>query len=105
MYKIVRKTEAAVREIAKTYKARNYITKDDSLAVSLAFNTGSSHSEIETTNYDRIYYVVSGELSVTIDGVSNSILAGDCLFISKGTTYKFSGTFESVVVNQPSFGA
>lgn len=104
MYKIVRKTEATVRHIAETYEAHNYITKDDAPAVSLAVNTASDHSELETTKYDRIYYVISGELLVTIEGDNNTILAGDSLLISNGTTYQFGGTFEAVVVNQPAFG-
>ncbi|MBW4061038.1 hypothetical protein HJC99_00490 [Candidatus Saccharibacteria bacterium] len=104
MYKIVRKQEAAVRKISETYEARNYITKDISRSVSLAVNTASGHSERETTDYDRIYYVISGELLINIDGESSGISTGDSLLISKGTIYDFYGTFEAVVVNQPAFG-
>ena len=104
MFKIVRKQEAAVRKISETYEARNYITKDFSQAFSLAVNTATGHAERETNDYDRIYFIISGELLINVDGANDSIGAGDSLFISKGTVYDFSGTFEAVVVNQPAFG-
>lgn len=104
MYKLVKKSQASVREIASSYKALNYITKETSPLFSLAVNVANEHTETETTAYDRIYYVLSGELSVEIDGTHLSAIEGDSLFISKNTTYQFSGTFEAVVVNQPAFG-
>jgi mannose-6-phosphate isomerase-like protein (cupin superfamily) len=104
MYKIVRKSEATVREIADTYRASNYITKDVSPNISLAINTADRHDEIETTRYDRIYYVITGEIKITIDSKPNNISSGDSIFISKDTTYQFGGTFEAIVVNQPAFG-
>lgn len=105
MYKIVRKTEAVVREIADTYEARNYITKADTPAVSLAVNAATDHTELETTDYDRIYYVTNGELQFEVDGKNEVAVAGDAVLISAGTQYTFGGTFEAVVVNQPAFGS
>ncbi|PLS81328.1 hypothetical protein CYG49_02225 [Candidatus Saccharibacteria bacterium] len=105
MYKIIRNSDSTVREIAETYQARNYITKDLSPNVSLAINTAKQHKELETTQYDRIYYVIDGELDITIEGETAKVNAGDSVFISKGSEYHFGGTFEAVVVNQPAFGA
>ena len=105
MFKIVRKNQAVVRKISETYEARNYIMKDFSQAVSLAVNTATDHAERETTDYDRIYYVISGELLIGVDSETNTIYAGDSLLLAKGTVYDFSGTFEAVVVNQPAFGS
>lgn len=104
MYKIIKKSESTLREISETYIARNYITKDVSPNFSLAVNSATDHLETETTLYDRIYYVLSGEISLKIDGDVHTVKPGDGIFISKNTTYEFSGTFEAVVVNQPAFG-
>lgn len=104
MYKIVKRFEAIVREIAKTYHARNYITKDISPNVSLAVNTANQHTEIETTQYDQIYYVINGRLNISANNQRATLDPSDSIIISKGTSYEFSGSFEAVVINQPAFG-
>lgn len=105
MYKVVKSSEAAVRQIAGTYKANNYITKDISPSVSLAVNEAGNHQETERTEYDRIYYVLEGEIEFDFDGDYVSLQPGDSCFVAKDTEYKFSGTFKAVVVNQPAFGS
>lgn len=105
MIKVVRQSEAVVRHIADTYKATNFVTKDISPNVSLAINEAINHSETETTDYDRIYYVLEGELNITGDNEPLLIKAGDACFVSAHTTYDFSGNFKAVVVNQPAFGS
>lgn len=104
-YKIVRSNEATVREIAPSYHAHNFITKDISPNFSLAVNGAIDHTETETTEYDRIYYVIEGVIHLEFDGEKLNLETGDSCFISKGTTYDFGGTFKAVVVNQPAFGA
>src|SRR6266513_2399994 len=104
MFKIVRASEAIPRQIAETYKANNYITKDISPDVSLAINEANNHQETELTKYDRIYYVLEGEIEFDFDGEIVRIQAGDSCFVAKDTEYKFSGTFKTVVVNRPAFG-
>ena len=105
MYKIVRESEGAVRQIAPNKIAYNLISKDISPNVSLATTKASDYYEEETTPYDRIYYVLEGELELTIQGESNTLQKGDCCFIGKGTIYEMRGTFEAITVNQPAFGS
>lgn len=105
MYKVVTSSEATVRQIAETYKANNYITKDISPDVSLAVNEANDHQETELTEYDRIYYVLEGEIEFDFDGDHVRLQPGDSCFVAKDTGYKFSGTFKAVVVNQPAFGS
>ena len=105
MFKIIRASEATPRQIAETYKANNFITKDISPNVSLAVNEATNHQETEYTQYDRIYYVLEGEIEFYFDGETVIVKAGDSCFVSHDTEYKFSGTFKSVVVNQPAFGS
>lgn len=104
MITVVQKSEASIRHIADTYKATNFITKDITPVVSLAINEASNHQETETTDYDRIYYVVEGVLNIKTNDEAYSVNVGDACFISANTTYDFFGTFKAVVVNQPAFG-
>jgi ethanolamine utilization protein EutQ (cupin superfamily) len=104
MFKVVRASEAMPRQIAETYKANNYITKDISPGVSLAVNEANDHQEMELTEYDRIYYVLEGEIELDFDGEHVRLQPSDSCFVAKDTEYKFSGTFKAVVVNQPAFG-
>lgn len=104
MYKIIRQSEGILRQIAETYKATNLITKDISPGVSLAVTEANSHHEVETTEYDRIYFVLEGAIELVFDGNAVQLKPGDSCFIGKGTTYEVGGTFRAVIVNQPAFG-
>jgi ethanolamine utilization protein EutQ (cupin superfamily) len=105
MYKLVRESDAVVRQIADTYRANNFITKDISPGVSLAVNEAADHYEVEYTKYDRIYYVLEGQLDIAFDGEKAQLLPGDSCFIGGDTAYTFEGTFKTVVINQPAFGS
>ncbi|HEX4662684.1 MAG TPA: cupin domain-containing protein [Candidatus Saccharimonadales bacterium] len=105
MYKIVRQSEGTVRQIADNKLANNLITKDISPEVSFATTEATDYYEKETTEYNRIYYVLEGELELTRDGEATTLRQGDACFISKGTTYEMRGTFKAVTVNQPAFGS
>lgn len=104
MITVVTQHNATVRQIADSYSAANYITKDISPNLSLAVNEASDHQETETTAYDRIYYVSEGTLNIKMDDEPYTVTTGDACFISAGTTYEFYGSFKAVVVNQPAFG-
>lgn len=104
MYKIVKKSDAVLRVIADNKKSFNYITKDISPGLSLAVTEGNNFSEVEFAKYNRIYYVIDGELLLAFDGEENVLSLGDSCYISKGTEYTMSGTFKAIVVNQPAFG-
>ena len=104
MYKIVHSTEGAIRQIADNKTANNLITKDISPDVSLATTKAIDYYEKEITSYNRIYFVLDGELELIINDEINALQKGDSCFIGKGTEYEMRGTFELVIVNQPAFG-
>lgn len=105
IYKIVRESEGVIRQIEPNKTANNLIGKDTSPNVSLATVKALDCYEKETTLYDRIYYVLNGELELIIDGEASKLRKGDSCFISRNTTYEMRGTFEAVTVNQPAFGS
>jgi ethanolamine utilization protein EutQ (cupin superfamily) len=105
MYKIVKSSEATVRQITDNKTANNLITKDISPNISLATTRADNYYEKETTEYDRIYFVLEGEMEVNIDGDTQTLTVGDACFISKGTAYEMRGSFNAVTVNQPAFGS
>jgi len=105
MYKIVRGSEGVIRQIAPNKSANNLIGKDISQRVSLATTSAIDYYEKETTNYDRLYYILEGELKLTVNGETNALQKGDTCFIAKGTTYEMRGTFEAITVNSPAFGS
>lgn len=104
MYKVVKKSDGKVRKIADTHQAINYITKEISPNVSFALTEANNHKEIETTLYDRIYFVLEGTITLVFNGKKVILEKDDSIFISKNTTYEISGTFRSVIVNHPAFG-
>lgn len=105
MYKIVRESEGRIRQIAPNKTVNNLISKDISPNVSFATAKASDYYEKETTPYDRIYYVLDGELELIIEDKTSPLRKGDSCFISKGTAYEMRGTFEVATVNQPAFGS
>ncbi len=105
MYKVIRKSEGVVRQIAPNKTATNLVTKDICQDVSFATTKAVDYYEKETTPYNRIYFVLDGELELTIDGDTQVLARGDTCFIGKDTTYEMRGTFEAVTVNQPAFGS
>lgn len=104
MFKIVKSSEGIVRQIAENKTANNLITKDISPGLSFATTEATNYHEQETTPYNRIYYVLEGELELTIDGETSTLEKGDTCFIGKNTSYEMRGTFKAVTVNQPAFG-
>lgn len=105
MFKVVRASEGTIRQIAENKTANNLITKDICLDLSLATTEATDYYEQETTPYNRIYYVLEGELELTVDGETNKLQTGDACFIGKDTAYEMRGTFKAVTVNQPAFGS
>ena len=105
MYKVVRQSESALRKIADNKISLNFITKEFSPNVSLAITEGKNYKEEEIAKYNRIYFVLDGALML-IFGMDKVFLKKyDSCFISKGTKYIMSGTFKTIVVNQPAFGS
>lgn len=104
MYRIIKKDEGLIRKITDNKTAINLISKEITPNVSLALLEADNFNEEETTQYDRIYFVTEGKLTLTFGPHSNELVSGDSCFILKGTTYNMSGTFKTLVINQPAFG-
>ncbi|HYH74644.1 MAG TPA: cupin domain-containing protein [Candidatus Saccharimonadales bacterium] len=105
MHKVVRASEGTIRQIAESKTANNLITKEISPNMSLATTEATDYYEKETCEYDRIYYVLEGELRISSDGTESTLRMGDACFITKGTIYEMHGTFKALTVNQPAFGS
>jgi len=99
MYKVVRKSDAKIRQIAPNKTADNYITKDTTPIFSFATTKGDNYYEKIKVSYNRLYFVLEGELVLTIDSKKD-----DCIYIEKNTEYEMNGTFNAVVINEPAFG-
>lgn len=104
MFTRVRKSEARIRQIADNKIARNFITKEISPNVSLAVLDAKNYEEDENTEYDKIYYVLEGSLTLVFQEETMVLEEDDCIFVNKGTNYKMRGSFKVIIVNQPAFG-
>ena len=100
---LITKKDSIFRQISEFKTANNYITKDTSPNFSLATTSGFNCLETEITQYDRIYFVLTGVLELSFGEDKITINPNDSIFIKKGTTYTISGTFNVVVANQPAF--
>jgi mannose-6-phosphate isomerase class I len=105
MFKVIRASEGVIRQIAKNKTATNLITKDICPEISLATTDGKDYYEAETSPYNRIYYVLAGELEIIVGTELHKLQKGDTCFIGKNTPYEMCGTFNAIVVNQPAFGS
>ena len=105
MHTLVKATDATIRHIAQNKTAANYITKEVSPGLSLATTQATDYYEKETTPYNRIYYVLEGSLTITVDNEKLELQNGDACYIGKDTVYEMQGTFKAIVVNQPAFGS
>jgi len=104
MYKIVRKSEAKVRQIAQNKTADNYITKETTPVFSFATTKGDDYFEKIKVGYNRLYFVLEGELRLTFNGKEERLKKDDSIYIEKNTEYEMNGTFNVAVINEPAFG-
>ena len=104
MYKVIRKTEAIIRQVSDGKTVANFVTKEISPNVSLAVVDNKGYFGEVSVDSDRIYYVVSGILSLEFNGEKVKINEGDSCFISHGSSYIFSGDCKVITVDQPAFG-
>jgi mannose-6-phosphate isomerase-like protein (cupin superfamily) len=103
-FRVVRQSEATVRQVDSAKRVRNFITKEVSPNVSLSVIESDNYTESEKTEYTRIYYVLEGELTLTFDETV-VLVVGDSCVVEAGTSYQMAGTFKAVVINQPAFGS
>jgi mannose-6-phosphate isomerase-like protein (cupin superfamily) len=103
-YTLIKKLDSTFRQITETKTANNYITKDISPNFSVATTRAYDCKEIETTDYDRVYFVLEGVLELTFGDDKVEVKSNDSIFIKAKSTYTISGTFNTIVINQPAFG-
>lgn len=84
MHKVIKASEGVARQVAKNKIVNNLVTKETSPAVSLATTDATHYYEKEVCAYDRIYYMLEGELHINSDGQESTLHVGDACFIAKG---------------------
>jgi mannose-6-phosphate isomerase-like protein (cupin superfamily) len=104
MHTIVRKQDATSRKISAHKTVYNLITKDISPTVSFAVIETDHCNMPITAEYDYIYFVIQGAMTLTFEKEKLTLHPGDSCYITKGETYGMIGTFRTAVVNQPAFG-
>ena len=104
MYKIVKESEGIIRKITNNKTVLNLITRDVTPNVSLAVIDAQEYRGDEQANYNRIYYVIEGSLTLTFDDNRQTLELGDSCYIEKGRKYQIEGTFKAIIVSQPAFG-
>ncbi len=105
MYRIIKKSNCPIHQVDATQSALNYINKELSPTVSLIVVTNTNSDKEYLADYQRIYYVLSGTMTLKIGEETKQLTEGDACFIQKGTSYQASGTYTVVVVNQPAYGS
>jgi mannose-6-phosphate isomerase-like protein (cupin superfamily) len=62
------------------------------------------HRRIVCHDSDRVYYILSGRASFALDqSPPQPAVAGDSVFIPRGTPYDFAGDIDYLVMNGPAF--
>ena len=64
------------------------------------------HCRIVCRESDRVYYILAGGVSFNLgDAPPQTAVAGDSVFIPRGTPYDFAGDIDYLVMNGPAFRA
>lgn len=61
------------------------------------------HLELRTDASSRLYVLLKGEFTFTIEGSTFSASKEDVILIARGETYSFSGKGKYLVINSPAF--
>ncbi|MDD5182121.1 MAG: cupin domain-containing protein [Candidatus Nanoarchaeia archaeon] len=102
--KLIKANEGVTRNINKTYKVTNFLTKNSSDDISVAISEAIKHSETTKNSVsNRVYYVLEGKLIIKKQGKTFIAEPGDVVFIPKSTDYHFEGTFKTILINSPAF--
>ncbi len=104
MILLIKKEEMEETKVNSDYTIFSMLKKELSKNVSLSVVKSKGHAEItRNMRSDRIYYVLEGQLRVTVGPESYTASHSDLIFISKRTPYHFDGTFKAVLINVPAF--
>lgn len=104
MHKVIRKAKAVIRKVNDGKTVANFVTKEICPNVSLAVVDNKGFYGEVTAENDRIYYMVSGKLLLDFGDEKMELNKGDACFVSRGSSYIFSGNCKVVTVDQPAFG-
>lgn len=104
MFKVIKRSDCPIHKVTDKQTAFNYITKEISPEVSFIVVKNVDSDKEYINNYQRIYYILSGEMKLEIDDNVIVLEEGDTCLIEKGSRYKASGTYDVIVVNQPAYG-
>lgn len=98
--KLIKPKNGFVREAAKSFHLLNILTSDICKKLSIAEGIADNHNQTATTEFERAYYVLDGEVTF-----NDKIKAkkGEVVYIPKGTTYNFKGTFKALIINSPAY--
>ena len=95
-----------IAELANDLVLKKVLTTLDStgaLSITWVAITGS-HEALISHSQLRIYFVISGNLSVTVSGLKvHNLGKNDVLTLSCGSRYSLTGVGEYIVINVPAF--
>jgi mannose-6-phosphate isomerase-like protein (cupin superfamily) len=74
------------------------IITDQTMATILLIDSNSKTTDLNHPQKDRIYYIVSGDGTVTIDNESSPVKVGDMILIPKGSSHKYITTGKRLVL-------
>lgn len=74
------------------------IITDQTMATILLIDSDSMTTDLNHPQKDRIYYVVSGDGTVTIDNESKKVREGNIILIPKGSSHKYTTTTSRLVL-------
>ena len=61
------------------------------------------HLELRTDKSSRLYVLLDGNFTFTIEGSTFSAVKNDIILVSRGEVYSFSGKGQYLVINGPAF--
>ena len=92
------------REIAKSYRVHEILTRFDNKKFSFVFCKARRHKETcLNTKSARAYYILKGKIKVEQGKTKLTAKRGESIFIPANTKYTFSGTFDAIQIMSPPF--
>lgn len=61
------------------------------------------HGRLRSDRSTRLYYILDGQGTVTIEDSTFPVRAGDLAVVPTGAAYEYEGTMSLLIVNQPAF--
>jgi len=104
---VIRPGELALeREADNPISFRRIIRRDrHGAAISMTWiRLKGRHRRLVCHETDRVYYILTGSAEFRLgDAAAEKAVAGDSVFIPRGTPYDFAGEMDYLVMNGPAF--